>query len=224
MDGETSGNVHLATPPVTRGAPLAACSAVAVMVHGRNQTVDYMWDLAERIDLPDVHYVALQAAGHSWYPSGFMADTTENEPFLGHALEAFDARIQELLASGVPRTKMVLLGFSQGACLTAEYAVRYARRYGGIVLYTGGVIGPPGTQWVFPGSFQDTPVFLGTSDPDDWVPVRRVRETEVVFRAMKAATTLRIYPGMGHVVNDEEIDWARTLLQRVSSVDEGEIL
>lgn len=218
MAGEMSVNTHMEQPAITRGASLAECRAIALLVHGRNQTTSDILEIAERIALPAVHYVALQAAGNSWYPLSFMAAITDNEPYLSQALECYDARVTELLANGVPRTKLVLLGFSQGACLTAEYAVRHAAdRYGGIVLYTGGVIGPAGTQWEYGGSLQNTPVFLGSSDIDDWVPEARVRETEAVFRRMGADTTLRIYQGMDHVVNDDEIAFARWLLQRVQS-------
>ncbi|MBX5436008.1 MAG: dienelactone hydrolase family protein [Alicyclobacillaceae bacterium] len=186
-----------------------------MLVHGRNQTADYMLDIARRLDLPDVHYVALQAHENTWYPKGFMAPFEENEPWLTYALESLDARIRELADSGVDRSRIAIIGFSQGACLTAEYAARHAGRYGAIVAYTGGLIGPPGTTWNYQGSFDGTPVYFGTSDVDDWVPVERVRESEAVFRRMGAHTILCIYEGMDHLVNDEEIAEVRELILRI---------
>jgi len=208
-------NIHLQELVVTRGESVADCSAVVMMVHGRNQTTDDILELVDRINLPGVHYLAPQAAGKSWYPSGFMAALEDNEPYLTYALECYHTRISELLAQGIPRTKLVLLGFSQGACLTAEYAVRNPGRYGGIVLYTGGVIGPEGTQWNQAGSFQGTPVFLGSSDTDSWVPESRVHETAHIFKQMGAETTTRIYKGMEHIINDDEVEFARRLIQQV---------
>jgi phospholipase/carboxylesterase len=210
-------NIHLKQRVITRGVTLAESSAAVMMVHGRTQTTNDILELADRIDLPGVHYLAPQAADNSWYPSGFMAPLADNEPSLSYALESYHARVSDLLKQGIPKTRLVLLGFSQGACLTAEYAVRHPGRYGGIVLFTGGVIGPVGTEWVNSGSFQGTPVFLGASDIDSWVPEPRVLETGFVFKQMGADTTTRIYKGMGHIVNDEEIEFARKMIKQVLS-------
>lgn len=148
-----------------------------------------------------------------------MEELSANEPNLSYALECYHLRVAELLAQGIPKSRLVLLGFSQGACLTAEYAVRHADRYGGIVLYTGGVIGPEGTKWEYGGSFKGTPVFLGSSNVDDWIPEARVHETAAIFKRMGADTTTRIYKGMEHIVNDDEIAFARRLIQQVQSAD-----
>lgn len=208
-------NIHLKQPVVKRGAPIEEARAVVIMVHGRNQTTEYVLDLADRINLSDVHYVAPQAAENSWYPSGFMAALSDNEPHLSYALDCYHKQVSELLEQGVPKHKLVLLGFSQGACLTAEYAVRHPDKYGGIVLYTGGVIGPNGTKWNHGGSFQGTPAFLGSSDIDDWVPEPRVHETATVLKQMGADVTACIYKGMDHLVNDDEIAFARRIIQQV---------
>ncbi|MGG2198961.1 MULTISPECIES: alpha/beta hydrolase [Paenibacillus] len=210
-------NIHLQQPVVTRGVPLDKSSAVVMMMHGRNQTTNDILELADRISLPDVHYVAPQAAGNSWYPNGFMSPLNDNEPYLSFALDCYHTRISELLEQGIPVTKLVLLGFSQGACLTAEYAVRRPGRYGGIVLYTGGVIGPEGMQRNVEGSFLDTPVFLGSSDIDGWVPEQRVLETAALYKQMGADTEARIYKDMDHIVNDDEIAFARALIRQVQS-------
>jgi len=172
--------------------------------------------IADRIGNDSFTYLAPAARDNTWYPYSFMAPLEQNEPFLSSALTVYDALIHDLLAKGFSRRQMVLLGFSQGACLTAEYAVRHADRYGGIVLFTGGLIGPPGTSWPYPGSFQNTPIFLGTSDIDSFVPLERVQESATVFRQMGAEVTERVYPGMDHLVNDDEIAFARAILQKVS--------
>jgi predicted esterase len=144
-----------------------------------------------------------------------MADTAANEPSLSASLQVLPELVREIMASGVPSDRIVLIGFSQGACLTAESAVRNARRYGGLVVFTGGLIGPPGTAWDFAGSFENTPVFLGTSDADAHVPLARVKESAGVFRRMHADVSLRIYPGMPHLVNEDEIGAAREIVDRV---------
>ncbi|MCM3713368.1 dienelactone hydrolase family protein [Alkalihalobacillus oceani] len=208
-------NIHLQQPVVRRGPAVSEAQAVVFMVHGRDQTTEYVLNLVDRIQLPDVHYVAPQAAQNSWYPVGFMKEIAENEPYLSYALDCYEQRISELVAEGIPKSKIVLLGFSQGACLTAEFAVRRPERYGGIIVYTGGVIGPDGTKWNSQGSFQNTPVFLGSSDVDEWVPEQRIHDTAAIFNKLGAQTKTVIYKGMGHEINDDEIDFARELIRNV---------
>jgi len=210
-------NIHAGQPVVTRGRPLAESHAVAVMMHGRGRTTDDILELAVRIGDTAFSYLAPTAKDNTWYPYAFMEPIEKNEPCLSYALAIYDALIHELLDKGFSRQQIVLLGFSQGACLTAEYAVRHADRYGGIVLFTGGLIGPVGTRWPYAGSFQGTPIFLGTSDIDSFVPLERVRESAAIFRQMGAEVTERVYPGMDHIVNDDEIACARTIMQQVSA-------
>ncbi len=208
---------HEGQPLITRGKPLAESHAVAIMMHGRGRTTDDILALAERIGNNAFTYLAPTARDNTWYPFGFMERIESNEPFLSSALAIYDALIHELLGKGFSKQQIVLLGFSQGACLTAEYAVRHADRYGGIVLFTGGLIGPKGTQWSHTGSFQGTPIFLGTSDVDSFVPLARVQESAALFRQMGAQVVERVYPGMEHIVNDDEIAVARAILQEVSA-------
>ncbi len=210
-------NIHLQQQVVTRGVPVLDAKAVVFMVHGRNQTTDYVMDLVERINLPDVHYLAPQAAENSWYPKGFMEEISENEPYLSNSLDCYEQRISELVNLGIPKSKLILLGFSQGACLTAEYVLRNPERYGGVILYTGGVIGPPLTDWNRGGFLNGTPIFLGSSDVDEWVPEHRIHETANLFEKMGANTKTVIYKGMGHLINDEEIDFARGIIRNVQA-------
>jgi predicted esterase len=130
-------------------------------------------------------------------------------------LDVLDRLVNDVVARGIRKDHIVILGFSQGACLTSEFAVRHADRYGGVIIFTGGLIGPPGTIWNHPGSFAGTPFFMGSSDVDAHVPKDRVDESAAVFTRMGAAVTQRIYPGMGHIVNEDEIACARALLDGI---------
>ena len=197
---------------VTMGAPVGQGKGVVVMVHGRGAAPENILDLVPRLDRPEFSYVAPAAANNSWYPYSFLADTANNEPWLSSALAMLKALVEDIVSNGMPRSRILLLGFSQGACLTCEFAVRHAARYGGVIAYTGGLIGPPGTTWDYNGSFEDTPVFLGSSDVDSHVPKSRVDESAAVFTRMGAAVIERIYPGMGHIVNDDEISFTQRLL------------
>jgi glyoxalase family protein len=144
-----------------------------------------------------------------------MEDVAKNEPGISSGLQVLDQLVADVLARGVRKEHIVLLGFSQGACLTAQYAVSHAGRYGGVIVYSGGLIGPPGTTWDFTDSFAGTPVFLGCSDLDSHIPKARVDETAAIFERMRAQVTKRLYAGMGHLINDDEIAFARTMMDRV---------
>ena len=203
---------HDGEPVSEAGAPLGTSPVVVVLLHGRNAGPANILDLAARFLRPDLTYLAPAAAGRTWYPHSFLADIASNEPDLSSALEALAAVVARVDAAGVARHRLVLAGFSQGACLTAEFAVRHPGRYGAVVVYSGGVIGPPGTVWDGRGRFDGTPVFFGCSDVDAHVPEARVNESAALCQRMGAEVTRRIYPGMGHLVNDDEIDWMQRLL------------
>jgi predicted esterase len=196
-----------------RGPAVADASAVVVLLHGRGRDPDDVLELAERIGLGDIAYLAPAAPGNSWYPQSFLAPPEDNEPWLSRALATVDELVRSV---GDPR-RVVLAGFSQGACLASEYALRNVRRYGGLLLYTGGFIGPPGSRPARTGSFDGTPAFLGSADPDDWVPAERVAETAGVLESLGARVTTRIYEGMDHLVNDLEIAAGRDLLRGVTA-------
>jgi len=208
---------HAGQPIATAGVALGEGDGVAIMIHGRGAEPRNILDLASRLDRPRWTYLAPAAADRTWYPYSFMADTASNEPYLSSALAAVDRVFAHVESRGIPRTRIVLIGFSQGACLSSEYAVRHAARYGGIAVLTGGLIGPPGTTWAEHGSFAGTPIFLGSSDVDAHVPKDRVDETATVFERMGATVDERIYPGMGHLVNDDEIAAVRAILDGVAA-------
>lgn len=206
---------HGGQPVGQWGAPLGESPVVMIMLHGRHAAPRNILDVARVLDRPAITHLAPAAAGGAWYPYSFMADTQLNEPGLSSALATVADLIERVVAHGIPTRHIMLLGFSQGACLTGEVAVRNARRYGGVVMYTGGLIGPPGTTWDHGGDFGGTPVFMGCSDVDSHVPLDRVEESADVFTRMGASVDKRIYPGMGHLVNDEEIAVVQRMMDEV---------
>jgi predicted esterase len=206
---------HANAPVIAAGTPLGESHAVMIMVHGRNAGPGNILDLVPVLDRPAFTYLAPGAVGGTWYPYSFMAETKKNEPYLTSALRLLERLLRSLLERGVRREHIILLGFSQGACLASEFAVRNAGRYGGVVAFSGGLIGPPGSTWERPGSFDATPVFLGCSDVDAHVPKTRVDESAEVFAGMGADVTERIYPGLPHTVIDDEIEFTRSLMDAV---------
>ena len=208
---------HAGQPVVAAGVALGQAPAAVIMVHGRNAAPANILDLAMRFERPRLTYLAPAAAGGTWYPFSFMADIASNEPGISSGIAVLNALLTRVEHAGIPKSRVVLAGFSQGACLTSEFAIRHPARYGGVLVFTGGAIGPPGSTWHSAGDFAGTPVFIGCSDRDAHVPEARARETADVFRRLGADVTLRIYPGMGHVVNDDEIAIARGVLDAVSS-------
>ena len=206
---------HQGGPVETRGVPVEEAAGAVLMVHGRNARPSSILSLADALD-ERFAYLAPAAAGGTWYPYGFMTETAQNEPGISSGLQALDDVVSHLVARGIPRYRIVLLGFSQGACLASTYAVKNAHHFGGVIVYSGGLIGPAGTKWEHEGDFAGTPVFLGCSDVDGHIPLSRVDETEAVFQRMGAEVTKRIYPGMGHLVNEDEIAFTRALLDQLA--------
>jgi len=182
-----------------------------VMVHGRGATAESILELARELRHPELAYVAPQADGYTWYPYSFLAPLERNEPYLSSGLARLGEVLELLRSAGIPPQRTILLGFSQGACLALEFAARNAHRYGGVVGLSGGLIGPPDTPRSYQGAFADTPVFLGCSDRDPHVPRERVDETAEVMRRMGAAVTERIYPALGHTVNEDELEHVQAM-------------
>jgi len=194
-------------PVLFMGEPLGQARAAMVMVHGRGATAEDILELAVELNRTGFAYLAPQAANNSWYPQSFLAPIASNEPWLSSALDRLSTVLQRVEEGGIPRERTVLLGFSQGACLALEFAARHAQRYGGVAALSGGLIGPDGTPRDYPGSFAGTPVFLGCSDRDPHIPKERVQQSAEVLRRLGADVTMRLYPNMGHMVNQDEIDF-----------------
>jgi predicted esterase len=196
------------------GEPLATARAAMILVHGRGASAEDIMTIAAEVQQPGFAYLAPQAANNAWYPNSFLAPIESNEPYLSAALDML-ATLLERVEATVPASRVVLLGFSQGACLTTEFAARNARRYGGVVGLSGGLIGPDGTPRDYPGDFEGTPVFLGCSDVDPHIPKERVLETADVLKRMGAIVTARLYSGMGHTVNLEELAQVRSIASAI---------
>ena len=193
----------------TAGAPIDVARLAAICIHGRGASPEDILGLAGEIGTDDVAYIAPQASGHTWYPYSFLSPIPQNEPGITSALGVIGRLVE---AAGLGAERVAILGFSQGACLALEFAARNPRRYAAVIALSGGLIGPPGTPRDYPGSMNDTPVFLGCSDIDPHIPVERVRESAEVFRRMGARVDERIYPRMGHTVNEDELSAVRAFL------------
>ena len=207
---------HIGDRIVGAGRPLGEAKAAMILIHGRGAPAEDILGLAGELDRPDLAYLAPQAQGYTWYPYSFMAPLEQNEPGLSSALALIGDLVERLEQAGIPPERTVLLGFSQGACLSLEYAARNARRFGGVVALSGGLIGPPGTPREYSGTLDGTPVFLGCSDRDPHIPLVRVQESTQVLERMGATVTEKIYPGMGHTVNEDEIEHVRAMLAGLS--------
>lgn len=216
VDGPAMSGPHAGQPVLAAGRPVGEAAAAVVLVHGRGADAENMLALAEALERPDLAYLAPQSAGYAWYPQGFMAPLAANEPGLSSGLALLGSLVERLGAAGIPPERTALLGFSQGACLALEYAARNARRYGAVIGFSGGLIGPPGTPRDYPGSLAGTPVFLGCSDRDPHIPKPRVDETAEVLAALGGQVTKRIYPHLAHTVNADEIDFARRMLDELA--------
>jgi len=196
------------------GEPLASARAAMILVHGRGATAEDIMMLAGHVEVARFAFLAPQAAGNAWYPNPFTASLESNEPYLSAALAMLSDLLQRVEAT-VPAQRTILLGFSQGACLALEFAARNARRYGGVVGLSGGLIGPPDTPRDYPRTFDGTPVFLGCSDVDPYIPKDRVVDSAGVFKRMGADVTTTFYPGMAHEVSPEEIARVREIAEAV---------
>jgi phospholipase/carboxylesterase len=202
---------------IAAGEPLQSAHAALILVHGRGATAESILTLVPELRLAEdarFAFLAPQAVGSTWYPFSFLEPLEQNEPYLSSALALLTSLVNRVEAAGVPAERTYLLGFSQGACLSLEFAARNARRYGGIFGLSGGLIGPDDTPRDYPGSFAGTPIFLGCSDVDFHIPKERVLASGEVLKRMGADVEARLYPGMGHTINADEIEAVRDVLAR----------
>ena len=206
---------HQGQPLVRTGAPLEDARAAVVLVHGRGATAQSILGMAEEFDADGVAYLAPQAAGNAWYPNPFTAPVESNEPGRSSGLRAIGDAIADASKAGVPTDRVLVLGFSQGACLAAEYVARNPARYGGLAVLSGGLIGETVDTDDYDGDLDGTPVFLGCSDSDPHIAAERVHESAAVFEELNGDVTTRLYPGMGHGVNRDEIDRVAGMVARL---------
>jgi phospholipase/carboxylesterase len=194
------------------GVPLPKASHAAVLLHGRGATAADILSLQQHLHLQHCALLALQAPGNTWYPYSFMAPVANNQPWLNQSLQQVGHAVEQIVQAGIPLTHIYLLGFSQGACLALEYAARHAAKYAGIAAFTGGLIGEQINHSFYQGNFSGTPVFLGSSDVDAHVPLQRVYASGNILTDMGATVVTKIYPGMGHSINEDEINTVNQLL------------
>lgn len=205
--------VHQSQPVYAVGKPLNAARGAMILVHGRGATAQDILTLASELHHPDLAYLAPQAAGNTWYPHSFLQPLAQNEPYLSSALQRVGEVLAQVEAAGIPAERVIIGGFSQGACLASEFVARNARRYGGVLVFSGGLIGPPATPRNYAGSLTDTPIFLGCSDVDFHIPKERVTESADVLRRLGAQVTANLYPNLGHTINDDELEHARQIVR-----------
>jgi predicted esterase len=199
------------------GEPLESARAALVLVHGRGATAEDIYSLGEEVSagMEGVALLAPQAAGNAWYPQRFLAPLEQNEPFLSSALGVIADLVEQVADVGPGHGKVLVLGFSQGACLSLEFVSRHPRRYGGVVGLSGALIGPPGSQRIPNGSLAGTPVYLGCSDRDAHIPLASVEESAVILARQGARVTKSIFAGMGHTVNAEELSVVNRMVREL---------
>ena len=205
-------DLHEGQPILSAGAPLERARAAMIMVHGRGASADDILSLSREFFDPAIAYLAPQAAGNAWYPRSFLSPIESNEPGISSGITVLEGIEERLKGAGIPSERIMLLGFSQGACLALEYAARHAQRFGGIAGLSGGLIGPDDSPREYAGSFEGTTVFLGCSARDPHIPEPRVRLTEEIFRRLGAAVTMHLYPEPGHTVNEDEITFVTEMV------------
>lgn len=197
---------------VTAGKPLSEADSAIIMIHGRGADASGILSMAAYLPVQEFAQLAPQATNHTWYPYSFMAPVEENEPWLSSAIQVLDEVVNDVVGAGIKKENLFFLGFSQGACLTLEYTARRAGRYGGVIAFTGGLIGEHIDTGNYSGDFDQTPIFIGSSDPDPHVPASRVLASAAILRSMNAAVTDKIYKGMGHTISEDEIEQVKKLM------------
>lgn len=215
MQPADSTNPHRGQPLVLAGEPLESARAVMIMLHGRGATAQDILTLTPDLHTPGFAYLAPQAAGNAWYPNNFRAPFSENEPFLSSALSMITSLLDQVARVEITAERTIILGFSQGACLSLEYVMRHARRYGGIIGLSGGLIGPEDTPRATSGLLAGTPVFLGCSDSDPYIPKERVGQAAEALQLAGGNVTTRLYPRMAHTVNQDELRFVQSMMAAI---------
>ena len=211
--------LHETQPVSTAGEPLNEANAVLILLHGRGATAESMLPLAEAVGAGNFAVLAPQARGYQWYPQRFTAPKAQNEPSLTSALNTVENLLKKVNEAGIPTERVVIGGFSQGACLASEFVAQHPTRYGGLLVFSGGLIGEGEavSAAAYSGSLADTPAFVGCSDVDPHIPLERVRETTQILNSLGANVAEKIYPGMAHTVIQDELEQARKLIDGVVS-------
>ena len=194
------------------GKELGEASGAMILIHGRGASAPDILQIANELYHPGIAYFAPQANQYTWYPNRFIEPIEKNEPYLTSALQVIDDLLKEIVEAGIPTEKIILGGFSQGACLTSEYVARNPKKYGGVIVYSGGLIGPISKEFSYTGSLEGTPIFVGCSDTDFHIPESRVTETADVLQKLGAIVTKKIYPNMDHTIIQDEIEHGKHIV------------
>ncbi len=210
-----SSTPHQNQPIVSTGLSLDEAEAAMILVHGRGASAESILSLSTELPHPKFAYLAPQAANNTWYPQSFLSPIEVNEPGISSGIAAIEALVERAVQAGIPHEKIVIGGFSQGACLTLEFVARHARRYGSVFAFSGGLIGSDGTPRDYEGSLNGTPIFIGCSDVDFHIPEARVHHSDEVLKNLGGDVTTKIYPNMGHTVNLDEINAVREMISTV---------
>jgi predicted esterase len=210
-----TNNTHDGGAVLQAGAPLDKASLAAVLLHGRGGSAEDILGLGSAFKLSNVAYLAPQAAEHTWYPLSFMAPREANEPYLSSALAKVKSIVRSLEQAGFGSERIVVVGFSQGACLATEFVASHPARYAGLIALTGGLIGPPGSLHTPAGELAGTPALFCSGDPDPHVPWQRVEESAAILNTMGAKVTTKRYPGRPHTITQEELELTRNLLLEI---------
>lgn len=205
--------LHQGQPVEMQGVPVSNAKAAMIMIHGRGAGAGGMVPYTHHFDAEDFAYLIPNAADWTWYPERFLASREKNEPKLSSALAMIDSLLGEVQETGIPAEKTMLLGFSQGACLALEYAARHPQKFGGVVAWSGGLIGADDELTGYTGSLMGTPVFIGCSDVDFHIPLERVHHSAEILKGLGAELDVRIYPRMGHVVNMDEVKAVNAMMK-----------
>lgn len=204
---------HSETPVVHAGHELSGAGCAVLLLHGRGGSAEDILGLADAFYNKRISFLAPQAANNTWYPNSFLAPVEQNEPWLSSAIAKVGGLVQRCLSGGVPHDKIVICGFSQGACLATEFVARYPARYGALIAFTGGLVGPSDSELQHEGSLSGTTAMLSSGDPDPHVPWSRVKASALELERMGARVQLLRHPGRPHTITDHELEVARSLIQ-----------
>ncbi|RNC83426.1 MAG: phospholipase [Balneola sp.] len=206
---------HKGMPVIKAGAELEEAKAVMIMIHGRGASAQSVLPLANEIDQRhEITFLAPQASNHTWYPYSFLVPREQNQPGIDSGMEVISALVSDLNAQGIPDHKIFFLGFSQGACLASDFVARNPKKYAGLFALSGGLIGPSIDFNDYSGDLKNTPIFLGCSDVDFHIPKERVNESAEVFEHLGASVIKKLYPGMGHLINEDEISSINEIIEK----------
>ncbi|MFW5758737.1 MAG: alpha/beta hydrolase [Bacteroidota bacterium] len=195
-----------------KGTPLEKAENAMVFIHGRGAPPEDILSLADFFAKDKTYIVAPEAQHYIWYPYSFLAPESYNQPWLDSAITNITQLI-ETIAKKVPFDKIFIMGFSQGACLTSEITARNARRYAGIGIFTGGLIGEVVDERRYKGDFSETPVYVSNGDSDAYIPAERTERTAEIIKSMGAKLVKDIFPGRLHTIQMKEIQKAKNLFQ-----------